>query len=49
VEAAAACYRHRGGKLFAIGTRRMNANLQAYGNIVKPDIGPDWTLRFTLQ
>ena len=37
------------GKLFAIGTQRMHVNLQAYGNVVKPEVGPDWTLGFTLQ
>ena len=36
------------GKLCAIGTQRMNVHLQAYGNVIKSDIGPDSMLRFTL-
>jgi hypothetical protein len=27
----------------------MNAQVQAFYNVVKPDIGPDWQLRFQLQ
>ncbi len=38
------------GRIFAIGEQKVNVSLQAYGNVVKPTNGPDWTLRcqFTL-
>jgi hypothetical protein len=36
-------------ELFAIGVHRMHVNLQAYGNVVEPDIGLAWTPHFTLQ
>lgn len=38
------------GKVFQIGDRSFNATLQAFSNVVRPDPGPDWTLRlqFTL-
>jgi hypothetical protein len=37
------------GKLFKIGSQAMNTRLEAYGNVVKPDGGPDWSLSWTLQ
>ncbi len=37
------------GKIFKIGSQNMNAQLQAFYNAVKPDIGPDWQLRLQLQ
>jgi len=38
------------GKVFRIGKLPVNASIQAYYNVVKPDIlGPDWTLRFQIQ
>ena len=37
------------GKLFTIGKQPINARIEAYGNAVKPDNGPDWNLSFTLQ
>ena len=33
------------GKLFKLGKLPINGNVSAYYNTVKPDIGPDWTLR----
>lgn len=38
------------GKLFAIGNLKMNGNISAYWNAVKPEAidGPDWTLRLQL-
>jgi hypothetical protein len=36
------------GTLFAIGTQRMHINMHADGNVVNPDIGPDWTRRLML-
>jgi len=33
------------GKLFKLGKLPINGNVSAYYNAVKPDIGPDWTLR----
>lgn len=38
------------GRVFLLGTQPINASLQAFYNVVKPDnIGPDWTIRFTVQ
>jgi len=37
------------GKIFRIGKQPMNAQVQAFYNVEKPDNGPDWTLRFQLQ
>ncbi len=36
------------GKVFRIGHQMMNASLQTYYNVVSPDLGPEWTLRFQL-
>ena len=33
------------GKIFKIGKLPFNANLGAYYNVARPDIGPDWTIR----
>ncbi len=33
------------GKLFKLGKLPINGNVSAYYNAVKPDIGPEWTLR----
>jgi hypothetical protein len=49
-----------GGKLFrlgdilplqgqAVGKLPINAQIGAYGNVVKPEFGPDWQLRFQVQ
>jgi hypothetical protein len=38
-----------GGKLSFIGKLPLNLQAQVYFNAVKPDIGPDWTLRFQAQ
>jgi len=35
------------GKLFAIGKQPINANLQAYYMVEKPDIAPDWNMALT--
>jgi hypothetical protein len=37
------------GKIFRIGKQPLNAQIQAFYNVVKPDNGPDWTLRVQLQ
>lgn len=37
------------GRVFAIGEQKVNAQLQAFWNVVKPDAGPDWTLRGQFQ
>ena len=37
------------GRIFAIGEQKVNAQLQAFWNVVKPDAGPDWTLRGQFQ
>jgi len=37
------------GKIFRIGKQPMNAQVQAFYNAVKPDNGPDWTLRLQFQ
>lgn len=38
-----------GGKLVFLGKLPVNLQAQVYYNVVKPDIGPDWQLRFQLQ
>jgi hypothetical protein len=37
------------GKLFRLGRLPINAQLAAYGNVAKPEFGPDWQLRFQIQ
>lgn len=38
------------GRVFRIGSQNMNSSLQAFYNIEKPDnIGPEWSLRFSIQ
>ena len=37
------------GRVFAIGKQRVNASLEAFWNVVKPNGGPDWTLRAQFQ
>lgn len=37
------------GKLFRLGRLPVNGSAQAYVNIVKPDLGPDWSMRVQLQ
>ena len=36
------------GKIFKIGKLPFNANIAAYYNVVRPDIGPDWQIRAQL-
>jgi hypothetical protein len=38
-----------GGKVFFLGALPLNAQIGAYYNVVKPDIGPDWQFRIQLQ
>ena len=33
------------GKIFKIGKLPFNANLSAYYNVARPEIGPDWSIR----
>lgn len=37
------------GKLFRLGKLPINAQVGAYGNVAKPEFGPDWQLRFQMQ
>jgi hypothetical protein len=37
------------GKMFEIGSQKMNTKLEAYYNVVNPDGAPDWSLNWTLQ
>ena len=37
------------GRVFAIDKQKVNAQLQAFWNVVKPDDGPTWTLRGQFQ
>ena len=37
------------GKIFRIGGQAMNASTQAFYNVEKPGLGPDWSLRLQLQ
>lgn len=37
------------GKIFRVGKQPMNGQISAYGNVKKPDGGPDWQLRVQLQ
>jgi hypothetical protein len=37
------------GRVFAIGDQKVNASLQAFVNVVKPDLAGDWTLRAQFQ
>ena len=37
------------GKIFKIGKQSFNAQLQAFDNVVTPDNGADWQLRFQVQ
>jgi hypothetical protein len=36
------------GKVFKLGDQMMNASMQTYYNVITPDFGPEWTLRFQL-
>jgi hypothetical protein len=38
-----------GGKLVFLGRLPVNMQSQVYYNVVKPDVGPDWQLRFQVQ
>ncbi|MBT8382776.1 MAG: neuromedin U [Ignavibacteria bacterium] len=37
------------GKIFKIGSQPLNAQVQAFANVVKPDNGADWSMRLQLQ
>lgn len=37
------------GRLITAGKVPVNVSMQAYSNVEKPDLGPDWTLRLQLQ
>ena len=37
------------GRLFKLDKLPINAQLQAFYNVVKPDAGANWTLRFQVQ
>ena len=37
------------GKMFAIGSQKMNTKIEAYYNVEKPDGAPDWSMSWTLQ
>ncbi len=37
------------GKLFKVGDQAMNARVEAYYNVVRPDAGPHWSIGGTIQ
>lgn len=37
------------GKIFKVGGQAMNARVEAYSNVVKPDGAPDWTIGGVIQ
>ena len=37
------------GRVFKMGEQPVNASLQAFANVVRPDNGPTWSLRFQFQ
>lgn len=37
------------GKIFKIGSQPLNAQVQAFANVVKPDNGANWSMRLQLQ
>jgi len=37
------------GKIFRVGPLPVNASLAALANVVRPNAGPDWSLRFQVQ
>jgi hypothetical protein len=37
------------GRVFNIGAQPVNMSLQAYDNVITPEGGPDWQLRFQVQ
>jgi hypothetical protein len=37
------------GRLFKIGKLPINAQIQGFYNVVKPDSGPNWSMRFQIQ
>ena len=37
------------GKVFRVGKLPMNASFAAFSNVVRPDNGPDWSLRFQIS
>ena len=37
------------GKVFRIGNQPINASLQGYYNVERPDGGPEWSIRFQVQ
>jgi len=38
-----------GGKIFKLGKQPMNMTFQSFYNVVTPDYGPKWSMRFQLQ
>lgn len=37
------------GKIARLGSQPINLQVQAFGNVVRPDAGPDWSLRLQAQ
>jgi hypothetical protein len=38
------------GRVLLLGRQPINVSLQGFYNVVRPDlIGPDWSIRFTIQ
>ncbi|MCP3880257.1 MAG: neuromedin U [Sulfitobacter sp.] len=37
------------GKIFKVGSQAMNARVEAYSNVVRPDGAPEWTVGGTIQ
>jgi hypothetical protein len=44
-----AAARRRRGRVFNIGSQPVNMSLSAYDNVITPEQGPDWQLRFQVQ
>ncbi|MBK4723286.1 hypothetical protein JJL56_31010 [Azospirillum sp. YIM DDC1] len=37
------------GRIFKVGAQPVNAQMQAFYNVARPDFGADWSIRFQLQ
>ena len=38
-----------GASIFKVGGQPMDAQVQTFYNVARPDFGPDWSIRFQLQ
>jgi hypothetical protein len=37
------------GQIFRLGEQPVNAQIGAYHNVIRPDLGPEWQIRFQLS